>query len=170
MWWIESGPAVDNWTQELLMVEPPRGMYPSRLDDKGRAKMPAAFQQFFAALRDKKLFVTSLDRRIAQIYPMAVWRQNEKFFESYRDNPGLARKVAFNAADLGAEAEMDSQGRILFSQELRTELKLENEPVRLFAYRGRIEVLSNDVYLERKREASEMTPDEVSKLEAAGLV
>jgi MraZ protein len=145
-------------------------MYPSRLDDKGRAKMPAAFQQFFAALREKKLFVTSLDRRIAQIYPMAIWRQNEKFFESYRDNPGLARKVAFNAADLGAEAEMDSQGRILFSQELRTELKLENAPVRLFAYRGRIEVLSDEIYQERKREASATAPEDVSKLEAAGLV
>jgi MraZ protein len=161
---------VGDWTQEPLMVEPPRGMYPSRLDDKGRAKMPAAFQQFFAAFREKRLFVTSLDRRIAQIYPMAVWRQNEKFFESYRDNPALARKVAFNAADLGAEAEMDGQGRILFSQELRTELKLENAPVRLFAYRGRIEVLSDEIYKERKREASEMTPDDVSKLEAAGLV
>ena len=128
------------------MVEPPRGMYPSRLDDKGRAKMPAAFQQFFAALREKKLFVTSLDRRIAQIYPMAVWRQNEKFFDSYRDDPRLARNVAFNAADLGAEAEMDAQGRILFSPELRRELGIENAPVRLFAYRGRIEVLSEKLY------------------------
>jgi MraZ protein len=152
------------------MVEPPRGMYPSRLDDKGRVKMPATFQQFFAALREKKLFVTSLDRRIAQIYPISVWRQNEKFFDSYREDPRLARSVAFNAADLGAEAEMDGQGRVLFSQELRTELKIENAPVRLFAYRGRIEVLSEQIYQERKREAMAMTPEEVSKLEAAGLV
>ena len=157
-------------TQDLLMVEPPRGMYPSRLDDKGRVKMPATFQQFFAALREKKLFVTSLDRRIAQIYPISVWRQNEKFFDSYREDPRLARSVAFNAADLGAEAEMDGQGRVLFSQELRTELKIENAPVRLFAYRGRIEVLSEQIYQERKREAMAMTPEEVSKLEAAGLV
>jgi MraZ protein len=161
---------VGDGTQDLLMVEPPRGMYPSRLDDKGRVKMPATFQQFFAALREKKLFVTSLDRRIAQIYPISVWRQNEKFFDSYREDPRLARSVAFNAADLGAEAEMDGQGRVLFSQELRTELKIENAPVRLFAYRGRIEVLSEQIYQERKREAMAMTPEEVSKLEAAGLV
>jgi MraZ protein len=60
--------------EQLLMVEPPRGMYPARLDDKGRVKLPTSFQQFFGALREKKLFVTSLDRRIAQIYPMVVWR------------------------------------------------------------------------------------------------
>lgn len=151
------------------MVEPPRGMYPARLDDKGRVKLPAAFQQFFAALREKKLFVTSLDRRIAQIYPMAVWRKNEKFFDAYRDDPRIARNVAFNAADLGSESEMDAQGRVLFSPELRRELGIENQPVRLFAYRGRIEVLSEQLYEERKREAAQTAADDVAKLEAAGL-
>ena len=77
--------------------------------------------------------------------------------------------MAFNAADLGAESEMDAQGRILFSPELRRELGIENQPVRLFAYRGRIEVLTEAIYEERKREASEMSPDELSTLEAAGL-
>jgi len=151
------------------MVEPPRGMYPGRLDDKGRMKVPVDFQQFLSALREKKLFVTSLDRRIAQIYPIAVWRENEKFFETYREDPRIARNVAFNAADLGAESEMDSQGRILFPPELRRELGLENQPVRLYAYRGRIEVLSEKIYDERKREASQMAAEDLAKLEAAGL-
>src|SRR6185312_11474524 len=134
------------------MVEPPRGMYPGRLDDKGRCKLPTAFQHYFAALPEKKLFVTSLDRRIAQIYPMEVWRQNEKFFESYRDNPKVAKKIAFNAADLGAEAEMDSQGRITFPTELRRELQMEDQTVRLYAYKGRIEILTEKIYEDRKRE------------------
>jgi MraZ protein len=151
------------------MVEPARGMYPARLDDKGRLKLPASFQQFFSALREKKLFVTSLDRRIAQIYPIAVWRENEKFFDSYREDPRIARNVAFNAADLGAESEMDAQGRVLFSPELRRELGIENQPVRLFAYRGRIEVLSEKIYEERKREAGQTAADDVAKLEGAGL-
>jgi MraZ protein len=155
--------------QEMLMVEPPRGMYPGRLDDKGRVKLPATFQQYFNALREKTLFVTSMDRRIAQIYPIAVWRQNEKVFESYREDPRAARNVAFNAADLGAEVEMDSQGRVLFSPELRRELGSENAPVRLFAYRGRIEVLSEKIYEERKQQASQSAAEDVSKLEAAGL-
>jgi len=151
------------------MVEPPRGMYPGRLDDKGRMKVPVDFQQFLSALREKKLFVTSLDRRIAQIYPIAVWRENEKFFETYREDPRIARMVAFNAADLGAESEMDNQGRILFPPELRRELAIENQPVRLYAYRGRIEVLSEKIYEERKREASQMAAEDLAKLEAAGL-
>ena len=140
------------------------------MDDKGRAKLPVSFQQFFAALREKKLFVTSLDRRTAQIYPMESWRQTEKFFDSYKDNPAAARKVAFNAADLGAETEMDSQGRVLFSPELRRALGIENAAVRLFAYKGRIEVLSEAVYEERKQQAATVTQEELDALEAAGLI
>jgi MraZ protein len=160
---------VEILAQQQLMVEPPRGMYPSRLDDKGRLKLPAAFQQYFAALREKKLFVTSLDRRTAQVYPMEVWRGNEKFFENYRDDVRLSRNVAFNAADLGAESEMDGQGRILFSPELRRELGIENQTVRLYAYRGRIEILSEPIYEERKREAATTVTDDIGKLESAGL-
>ena len=145
-------------------------MYPGRLDDKGRLKVPATFQQYFNALREKKLFVTSLDRRIAQIYPIAVWRQNEKFFDTYRDDPRIARNIAFNANDLGAEAEMDGQGRILFPPELRRELGMENQPIRLYAYRGRIEVLSEQLYEQRKQEAAQMAAEDVAKLESAGLV
>ena len=144
-------------------------MYPSRVDEKGRVKLPTAFQPYFTALREKKLFCTSLDRRIAQIYPMDVWRANEKFFETYRDDVALSRRVAFNAADLGAESEMDGQGRVLLSSDLRRELGIENQAVRLFAYKGRIEVLSEALYEERKREAKQTTTDEVTKLEAAGL-
>jgi MraZ protein len=144
-------------------------MYPSRLDDKGRIKMPSTFQAYFTGLPEKKLFVTSLDRRIAQIYPMAVWRENEQFFQNYRDDPKMARNAAFNAADLGAESEMDNQGRILFPPELRRELGLENAPVKLFAYRGRIEVLSESIYQARKQAASQTAEEDVNKLEMAGL-
>jgi MraZ protein len=144
-------------------------MYPGRLDEKGRVKMPAAFQQYFSALPEKKLFVTSLDRRIAQIYPMEVWRQNEKFFETYRGNPKTTKNVAFNAADLGIEAEMDAQGRITFPPELRRELGIENQTVHMFAFKGRIEVLSEKIYEERKQQASGTGPEDVESLEAAGL-
>jgi MraZ protein len=144
-------------------------MYPGKIDDKGRLKLPAAFQQYFAALRERKLFVTSLDHCTAQIYPMQVWRGNEKFFENYRENVALAADVAFTANDLGAETEMDASGRISFSLELRRDLKIEDKPVRLYAYRGRIEVLSEEIYEQRKTQAAKTTTADVRTLEAAGL-
>jgi MraZ protein len=156
--------------QELLMIEPPRGTYPARLDEKGRLKLPADFQQFFSALREKKLFVTSLDERTAQVYPMQIWRQNEKFFETYREDPKTARMLAFRANHYGGEAEMDAQGRILFPPELRRKLGIENQPVRIYAFRGHIQVMSEPVYTEHVQECEQLAGDALDKLEMAGLV
>lgn len=155
--------------QQLQMVEPPRGMYPTRLDDKGRLKLPAGFQSFFAALREKTLFVTSMDRKVALIYPMAIWRDNEKFFETYKDDPRISRGLAFNAYDLGAESEMDGQGRVLFPPELRRELELESGTLRICAHKGKFEVLSEKLYAERKEAAAQLTEADILKAESAGL-
>src|SRR5258708_19793925 len=106
--------ANDDQSRDTQPVEPPRGMYSCRLDDKGRLKLPAEFQHFLNLLPEKKLFVTSLDRRIAQIYPMPAWRENEKFFEAYRDNPQVAQDVAFNANDLAPAPALDPPCRLLF--------------------------------------------------------
>lgn len=144
-------------------------MYPGRLDEKGRLKLPASFVQYLSGLTEKKLFVTSLDRRIAQIYPIAVWRENEKFFENYRDNPQVAQDVLFNAADLGADSEMDAQGRVLFNPELRTELDLAGQELHLFAYKGRVQILTEALYQERKQRASKASTENVDLLERAGL-
>jgi MraZ protein len=144
-------------------------MYPGKLDEKGRIKLPAPFQQYFGALEEKRLFVTSVNRSTAQIYTLDAWRHNERFFESYRDDPMAAQDVAFIANDLGAEAEMDAQGRITFPPELRRELELENQPVRLFAYKGHVEVLSEKLYEARKKQAERVTAEAVAKLHMAGL-
>ena len=144
-------------------------MYPCRLDDKGRLKLPAPFQQYFAALPEKKLFVTSLDRRIAQIYPIAVWRENEKFFDTYRDNPQVAEAVAFNAADLGADSDADAQGRVLFNPELRRELDLESQALHIYAYKGRVQILTEAQYQDRRQRASKAASENVDLLERAGL-
>ena len=161
--------ASDDQSRDLQPVEPPRGMYDCRLDDKGRLKLPTAFQAFINSLTEKKLFVTSLDRRIAQIYPMPVWRENEKFFESFRENPQVAQDVAFNANDLGADAEMDTQGRVLFNTALREQLDLENQPLHMYAYRGHVKVLTHAIYEERRQRASKAATENVESLERAGL-
>ena len=139
------------------------------MDDKGRVKLPTKFQEYFNAQPERTLFVTSLDRRIAQIYSIGLWKENEKLFATFRTDPKAARNIAFNAADLGAEVEMDSQGRVLFSTELRRELGIENAPVRLLWYRGHVEVLSEKIYEERKQQATQNVEEDLSKLEAAGL-
>jgi MraZ protein len=150
-------------------VELPRGRYPGRLDDKGRLKLPTAFAQFFNSLPERKLYLTSLDRRIGQIYPIAEWRANEKFFDAFQENPEAAQNIAFNASDLGADVEMDAQGRITVHPDLRKALAMEGQELHLIAYKGHVQVLTEERYQEQKRQATANTPADLNVLKKAGL-
>jgi MraZ protein, putative antitoxin-like len=112
--------------------------------------MPADFQAVLASLEEKKLFVTSLDRRIGQIYPISVWRENEKFFDSYRE-------------------EMDAQGRVLVPPKLRRDLEFENQGVHLLSYRGHVQIYSDPVYQAMVGKAAQSASQHVTKLRQAGL-
>ena len=155
---------------QLPTIEPPEGRYPSRMDDRGRVKMPVGFQKYLEQFEDKRLFVTSLDRRIAQVYPMAVWKQAKKFMETFPGDARVGKRMAFNAADLGAVTEMDSQARVLFSPELRRALQMEEQPVHMFSYRGHIKVFSEAVYKEDQAAASASPTADLEQLEQAGMM
>ena len=137
---------------QTLKVKPPRSVHDATMDDRGRVKVPSAFKEYLEQFPDKTLYVTSLDRRIAQVYPMVYWEQIEKFLENFPGDPAVAERLAFNGADLGTETEMDSQGRVLFSPKLRRELDLENKPVHLFNLFNHIEVMNDTLYELKKRE------------------
>ena len=64
---------------------------------------------------------------------------------------------------------MDSQGRILLSPELRRELGIEDQPVKIYAHKGKIEILSEKVFEERKQEAAQLSDDDIAALQIAGL-
>ena len=150
-------------------VEAPRGMYPGRLDEKGRLKVPAALQKYFESLPEKKLFVTSLDKRTAAIYPIAVWRTIEEFFDNHHEDPEAAETVSFTANHLGSEVEMDGQGRILFNTELRRIVELEGTELHLYSYRGHIEVLNDKLFQERAQRADANASSALTSLRKAGM-
>lgn len=149
--------------------EPPDGMYPARMDDRGRVKLPTAFQEYLASLENKKLYVTSLDRRIARIYPIQLWRETKKKLEDETENADAAENLYFNALDLGSEAEMDNQGRVLFSPELRRELAMEDQPVRVYGFAGMIEVLNGTIYDKRKEKAILTTDADRAAMKKRGV-
>jgi len=150
-------------------LEPPNGMYPAGVDDKGRLRLPVGFQKYYKG-SEKKLFVTSLDRRIGNIYLHSNWRKNQKFFNENRGHAAESKRIAFNAQDLGSDSEMDGQGRILLPPDMRRELGIENQNVRLFAYKGHVQILSEAVYTERKRLATAKAEADLDTLDGAGLL
>lgn len=129
-----------------VVAEMPRSMARARIDDKGRIKLAADYLHFFDALPERKVFVTSTDRRIAEIYPIATWRKMEEFHAKNEKLPSV-RRAAFNATRFGAECEVDSQGRVNVNSELRRELGLDGQELHVYPYnRNRIRILTAAAY------------------------
>jgi DNA-binding transcriptional regulator/RsmH inhibitor MraZ len=78
-------------------------------------------------------------------------------------------ELAFQRRGSGRGDEMDSQGRVLFSPNVRRELGLEDQPVHLYAFGGHIEVLNERLYEERKRAATASPVADRAKLRQAGM-
>ncbi len=151
-------------------VEPPRGFFSAHVDDKGRLKLPVELQQYFTAIGDEKYFVTSVDDHIARIYPISVWKGNEKVLEELAtEDPDAAEALAFVANDYGAEAKVDGQGRMTLPTDLRRGLALENQEVRLDCSLGAVNIYSKAEYEARKQKAKELLADKLKTAKLKGF-
>lgn len=147
----------------------PLSMYTTRADEKGRLKLPTDFHDCLSKAGFARFFVTSLDRQIGRIYPILTWRENLRLLDTYCEDPDAADVVRFNADDLGAEVDMDSQGRMMLPAELRRELKLDSGAIRLRGSGAYIELLGEDAYNKRRERAAANGPEAVLKLQKAGM-
>ena len=151
-------------------VEPPRGFFSAHVDDKGRLKLPVDLQQYLTAIGDEKLFVTSVDDRIARIYPISVWKGNEKVLEALAtEDPDAADALSFVTNDYGAEAKVDPQGRVTLPTDLRRGLALENQEVRLDWSQGAINVYSKAEYEVRKKQAKDNLAEKLKMAKLKGF-
>jgi MraZ protein len=94
----------------------------TKLDDRGRLKMPAEFKAFIEKKYGKDFnafYIVSREGGDAEIFPMPEWQQyHAKVIKMPRSLP--ARKKLLERITLyGDRADMDPQGRLLMPEELR---------------------------------------------------
>lgn len=167
------GPAVENGDLRtgggLPAVEPPHSIAQARIDDKGRLKLPAEYWEYLKELGVEKVFITTVDLQLARIYPIPVWKSNEKLFADAGDLAELAEDVAYIAKYFGGDSEIDAQGRVLMPAALRKQLDMESQPVWLDCYNGRINVAGKAIHEARFHRAMANLPEKVKTLEKKGL-
>ena len=54
-----------------------RGNCPTRLDEKGRLKIPADFKHEIDRAYDSQFYLTSRDKKVIELYPLKEWEQIE---------------------------------------------------------------------------------------------
>jgi MraZ protein len=96
-----------------------RGHEVTRIDDKGRLKVPNVFRSTLESKYGREVFLTSLDGQYVRLYPMPVWTElEEKLGKMPSTHPSRLRyldRVNF----YGQVADLDAQGRVLISVRLR---------------------------------------------------
>jgi MraZ protein len=144
-----------------------RGNHPTRVDEKGRLKVPADFKRRVDELYGPQFFITSKDGKRAEIYPLKEWEKIEaKLAQIPSMNP--AKKKFLDVTNYyGQMAEMDAQGRLLLPQLLRETAKVTGEVV-VFGSQTFLEVANHESF-KAELEAAPLTAEDQAALAELGL-
>jgi len=115
-----------------------RGNHPTRVDEKGRLKIPSEFKRVIDEKYALKFYITSFDGIVAQVYPFEEWERIEQKLAALSTFNATKKKFLNRTNYYGQVVEMDGQGRLLVPQILRESAQI----------RGEVAVLGNLTYLE----------------------
>ena len=104
-----------------------RGNHPTRVDDKGRLKVPAEFKRVIDEKYGTQFYITSLDGKVAQVYPFEEWERIEQKLASLSTYNPTKKKFLDRVSYYGQQVEMDGQGRLLMPQLLRETAQIKGE-------------------------------------------
>jgi MraZ protein len=143
-----------------------RGNHPTRVDEKGRLKVPADFKRRVDELYGPQFFITSRDGQRAELYPMKEW---EKIEDALAKAPSSAAKTRFLDVTnyYGQDVEMDAQGRLLLPQLLREAAKLAGD-VAVLGMQTYLAVV-NDAKHRTTLEEKPLTDEDMNALGVVGL-
>lgn len=117
-----------------------RGNHPAKVDEKGRLKLPSAFKQLVDAGSVAQFYVTSTDGRSAEVWPLPEWEKREAQLADASEMDDAVRKYLSLTSYYGQQVEMDSQGRVLLPQILRSAAGLDDQDAVVIGMRTYIEV------------------------------
>jgi MraZ protein len=144
-----------------------RGNHPTRVDEKGRLKVPAEFKREIEERYGTKFYITSENGKTAKVYPMEEWEKIEqKLLNMPNSNPSKKRLLTATSF-YGQNAEMDSQGRLLLPQILREKAQVIGD-VAVFGMLTFLEVTNMDA-IRQEMDANPLTDADADALGAYGL-
>jgi MraZ protein len=144
-----------------------RGNHPTRVDEKGRLKVPAEFKRVIDEKYGQQFYITSLDGRVAQVYPFEEWERIEQKLAGLSSFNPTKKKFLDRTNYYGQQVEMDGQGRLLLPQLLRETGQI----------KGEVAVLGNLTYLvvrnlelfKKEIEQEKFTPEDEKTLDELGI-
>ncbi|MGH9495722.1 MAG: division/cell wall cluster transcriptional repressor MraZ [Candidatus Sulfotelmatobacter sp.] len=144
-----------------------RGNHPTRVDDKGRLKVPAEFKRVIDEKYGQQFYITSLDGDVAQVYPFEEWERIEQKLAGLSSFNPTKKKFLERTNYWGQQVEMDGQGRLLIPQLLREAAQIRGE-VAVVGYLNYLEVRNLEAYT-KKIQQEKFTPEDEKTLDELGI-
>lgn len=144
-----------------------RGNHPTRVDEKGRLKMPAEYKRRVDEIYGPQFYITSTDGKRAQLFPLKEWEKKEEQLAAMPNSHPAKTKYLDVTSYYGQMAEMDAQGRLLLPQLLRESARVTGDVV-VLGKQGILEVVNHDDFKGRLEEAP-LTAEDLAALSEFGL-
>ncbi|MHB8389246.1 MAG: division/cell wall cluster transcriptional repressor MraZ [Acidobacteriaceae bacterium] len=144
-----------------------RGNHPTRVDEKGRLKLPAEFKRHIEEKYGNKFYITSKDGKTAEVHPIEEWEKIEQKLALMPNSNPSKKKFLDLVSYYGQMAEMDTQGRVLVPQILRESAKVIGDVV-VFGKLTYLEVTNLDAF-RQNMEANPLTESDAEVLARFGL-
>jgi MraZ protein len=144
-----------------------RGNHPTRVDGKGRLKVPSEFKRVIEEKYSNQFYITSLDGKVAHVYPFEEWERIEQKMAALSTFNPTKKKFLDRVNYWGQVVEADSQGRLLMPQLLRDSAQLAGE----VAVMGNLTylVVRNIDALRKEIEEQPFTPEDEKTLDELGI-
>ncbi len=144
-----------------------RGNHPTRVDEKGRLKVPAEFKRVIDETYSAKFYITSLDGKIAHVYPFEEWERIEQKLAGLSNFNPTKRKLLNFTNYFGQVVEMDGQGRLLVPGLLREAANVKGD-VAVVGFLNHLEVRALADY-QQDLEANPITAEDEKVLDELGI-
>jgi MraZ protein len=133
---------------EAVELEAPPNSLNTRVDEKGRMKLPVDLERYLRSVGAVELWITSFDFRSARIYSRAEWKKQEELLSKPGPSAAVGEILLRRAKGYGHYTAIDNQGRVLMPARLRKEVSLENSAVVCTWIKQHVEVLSEEHFNE----------------------
>ena len=144
-----------------------RGNHPTRVDEKGRLKVPAEFKRTIDEKYGQQFYITSRDGKIAEIYPFEEWKKNEEKLAAVSNFNPAKKKFLERVNYYGQMVEIDGQGRVLIPQILRESAEVKGD-VLVFGNLTFLEVRNAEAF-RKHLEANPLTEEDEKTLADLGI-
>jgi MraZ protein len=144
-----------------------RGNHPTRVDEKGRLKVPAEFKRLIDEKYGTQFYITSVDGKVAQVYPFEEWQRIEEKLSRLSNFNPTKKKFLNRTNYYGQLVEIDGQGRVLLPALLRESGEIKGE-VAVVGNLTYLEVQSIEAY-KKDIEEHPFTSDDEKTLDELGI-